>query len=74
MTLQDLFTEYNTQSIEELCYIFAERIDWYTEMLFDDPWNTWAKVNQQHYQKLLDKLWPMVNNGADFDIDIHRAL
>lgn len=73
MTLQDLFVEYSTTSISELITIHANLIDWYTEMLYDDPWDTVAQSNKDFYTKVLDKLVAIQEYlnmlGADWDID-----
>lgn len=73
MTLQDLFVEHGTTSISELINIEANLIDWYTEMLYDDMWDTVAQSNKDFHTKVLDKLVAIeqfLNSlGADWDID-----
>ena len=73
MTLQDLFVEHGTTSISELINIEANLIDWYTEMLYDDMWDTVAQSNKDFHSEVLDKLvtiqqW-LNSFGADWDID-----
>ena len=73
MTLQDLFVEHGTTSISELINIEANLIDWYTEMLYDDMWDTVAQSNKNFHTKVLDKLVAIEqffnSLGADWDID-----
>lgn len=38
--LESLFVEFNCTTIESLLVSIGNQIDWYTEMLYDDPWNT----------------------------------
>ena len=74
MTLHDLFVEYGTNSIKELINTYSNHIDWYTEMLNDDPWNTVAQSNLDFTRLVLDKLEIIDNllhkNGSDSDIDL----
>ena len=43
-TLHALFIEFGAVSVEDLIRIIGNKVDWYTEMLYDDPWNSWASV------------------------------
>ena len=45
MTLQDLFIEYGTCDISTLVNNIANHIDWLSEKLWDDPWDTVAQVH-----------------------------
>ena len=73
MTLHDLFVEYNTTSLNVLINIFGNRIDWYTEMLYDFPWDTVAQSNLDHTKKVLGRLVEirsfLSEAGVDWDID-----
>lgn len=51
----------------------SNQIDWYTEMLYDDPWNTWAQTRIDSLKELDREIYKLyVQNGADNDIDICR--
>lgn len=71
--LESLFVEFNCSNIESLLIAIGNRIDWYTEMLYDDCWNTWAKVQRDHLNSLYNEIYELyVQNGADNDIDLYR--
>ena len=71
--LESLFVEFNCTSIESLLASISNRIDWYTEMLYDDPWNTWAQTTRECLEKLFREVYALyAKNGADNDIDLHR--
>lgn len=71
--LESLFVEFNYTTIESLLTSISNRIDWYTEMLYDDPWNTWAQVQKDSLSDLYNKVDALyVQNGADNDIDLNR--
>lgn len=36
-TLHALFIEFGAVSVEDLIRIIGNKVDWYTEMLYDDP-------------------------------------
>ena len=54
--LESLFVEFNCTSIESLLTSISNQIDWYTEMLYDDPWNTWAQVKRDSLEKLSQEI------------------
>ena len=71
--LESLFVEFNCTTIESLIMTVNNQIDWYTEMLYDDPWNTWAQIKLDSLKELSEKLYALyVQNGADNDIDLYR--
>lgn len=71
--LESLFVEFNCTTIESLLASISNRIDWYTEMLYDDPWNTWAQIRIDSLKELDREVYKLyVQNGADNDIDICR--
>lgn len=71
--LESLFVEFNCTTIESLLTSISNRIDWYTEMLYDDPWNTWAQVQKDSLSDLYNKVYVLyAQNGADNDIDLNR--
>lgn len=65
-TLHALFIEFGAVSVEDLIRIIGNKVDWYTEMLYDDPWNSWASVCRNRYQNLLDMLI-IIPDDADID-------
>ena len=70
MTLKDLFIDWNCSSISECINFAGNRIDWYTEMLYDDPWNTIAQVSLDCTKKILSQLEILDSlDGADIDIE-----
>ena len=73
MTLQDLFIEYNTCDISVLINSIANHIDWLSEKLLDDPWDTVAQVNRDMENKILNNLLNVEGylnrHGVDWDID-----
>ena len=69
--LESLFVEFNCTTIESLLVSIGNQIDWYTEMLYDDPWNTWAQVKRDNLEKLSQEIYPLYA-GADNDIDLLR--
>ena len=69
--LESLFVEFNCTSIESLLASISNRIDWYTEMLYDDPWNTWAQIQRDSLEKLSQEVYALYV-GADNDIDLRR--
>lgn len=71
--LESLFVEFNCTTIESLLASISNQIDWYNEMLYDDPWNTWAQVRLDSLKELESKVESLfAQNGADNDIDLHR--
>ena len=71
--LKSLFVEFNCTTIESLLASINNQIDWYTEMLYDDPWNTWAQTQITNLENLSTKVYKLfVQDGADNDIDIIR--
>ena len=71
--LESLFVEFNCTTIESLLVSISNQIDWYTEMLYDDPWNTWAQVQKDSLSNLYNKIYTLfASNGADNDIDLDR--
>lgn len=71
--LESLFVEFNCSNIESLLMSIGNQIDWYTEMLYDDCWNTWAKVQRDHLNSLYNEIEvSYTQNGADNDIDFCR--
>ena len=69
--LESLFVEFNCTSIESLLVSISNQIDWYTEMLYDDSWNTWAQVKRDSLEKLSQEIYALYV-GADNDIDLRR--
>ena len=69
--LESLFVEFNCTSIESLLTSISNQIDWYTEMLYDDPWNTWAQVKRDSLEKLSQEVYALCA-GVDNDIDLRR--
>ena len=69
--LESLFVEFNCTTIESLLVSISNQIDWYTEMLYDDPWNTWAQVKRDSLEKLSQEIYALYG-GADNDIDLRR--
>lgn len=69
--LESLFVEFNCTTIESLLASISNQIDWYTEMLYDDPWNTWAQVKRDSLEKLSQEIYTLYA-GADNDIDLRR--
>ena len=69
--LESLFAEFNCTTIESLLVSIGNQIDWYTEMLYDDPWNTWASVKRDSLEKLSQEVYALYV-GADNDIDLRR--
>lgn len=68
--LESLFIEFNCTTIESLLTSINNQIDWYNEMLYDDPWNTWAQVKLNSLKELESEVGSLfVQNGADNDID-----
>ena len=68
--LESLFVEFNCTTIESLLTSINNQIDWYNEMLYDDPWNTWAQVKLNSLKELESEVESLfVQNGADNDID-----
>lgn len=71
--LESLFVEFNCTTIESLLASINNQIDWYNEMLYDDPWNTWTQVRLDSLKELESKVESLfAQNGADNDIDLHR--
>ena len=71
--LESLFVEFNCTTIESLLASIGNRIDWYEEMLYDDPWNTWAQVQKDNMSNLYNEVYTSyAQNGADNDIDLNR--
>ena len=71
--LESLFVEFNCTTIESLLASISNQIDWYTELLYEDPWNTWAQVQRDSLSDLYNKVNTLfVSNGADNDIDLNR--
>ena len=71
--LESLFVEFNCTTIESLLASISNQIDWYTEMLYDDPWNTWAQIALDNLEKLSGEVYTLyVANGTDNDIDLRR--
>lgn len=71
--LESLFVEFDCTTIESLLVSIGNQIDWHTEMLYDDPWNTWAQVQKDCLSNLYDEVYLLfVSNGADNDIDLNR--
>ena len=71
--LESLFVEFNCTTIESLLVSINNRIDWYTEMLYDDSWNTWAQVQKDSLSDLYNKAHALyAQNGVDNDIDLNR--
>lgn len=64
-TLHALFIEFDAASLEDLIHIIGNRIDWYTEMLYDDPWNSWAVISRDRLQNLLDILFKIPDDAVD---------
>lgn len=69
--LESLFVEFNCTSIESLLTSISNQIDWYTEMLYDDPWNTWAQIKRDSLEKLSQEVYALCA-GTDNDIDLRR--
>lgn len=68
--LESLFVEFNCTTIESLLETISNQIDWYTEMLYDDPW---AQIRIDSLKELDRKIYKLyVQNGADNDIDLYR--
>lgn len=65
-TLHALLIEFNAVSVEDLIRIIGNLVDWYTEILYDDPWNSWVIVCRDRYQNLLDMLI-IIPDDADID-------
>lgn len=71
--LESLFVEFDCTTIELLLAAINNQIDWYNEMLYDDPWNTWAQIRINSLKELEREIYILyVQNGADNDIDLHR--
>lgn len=71
--LESLFIEFNCTTIESLLISIGNQIDWCTEMLYDDPWNTWAQIRMDSLKELDRKIHKLyVQNGADNDMDLYR--
>lgn len=71
--LESLFVEFNCTTIESLLAAINNQIDWYNEMLYDDPWNTWAQTRINSLKELERKIHILyVQNGTDNDIDLCR--
>lgn len=71
--LESLFVEFNCTTIEALLESISNQIDWYTEMLYDDPWNTWAQVKLNSLSELSKEVYTLYSkNGVDNDIDLYR--
>ena len=71
--LESLFIEFNCATIESLLTSISNQIDWYEEMLYDDPWNTWAQVQKDSMFNLYNEVYLLfISNGADNDIDLNR--
>lgn len=66
MTVRDLLIEYNETSLEGLIHNISNNIDWYSEMLFDDPWNEYAAIARKRSEKILNFLTEL--NGSDWDL------
>ena len=69
--LESLFAEFNCTTIESLLVSIGNQIDWYTEMLYDDPWNTWAQAKRDSLEKLSQEVYALYA-GVDNDIDLRR--
>lgn len=69
--LESLFAEFNCTTVESLLVSIGNQIDWYTEMLYDDPWNTWAQAKRDSLEKLSQEVYALYA-GADNDIDLRR--
>lgn len=71
--LNDLFVEFGVSTINDLLMSIGNKIDWYTEMLYDDPWDTWATASKKHYEQLYNEIELLYcSNGVDNDIDLLR--
>lgn len=71
--LESLFVEFNCTTIKSLLASISNQIDWYTEMLYDDPWNTWAQAKLDSLEELSNEIKTLyTQNGADNDIDLNR--
>lgn len=71
--LESLFVEFNCTTIEALLESISNQIDWYTEMLYDDPWNTWAQVKLNSLSELSKEVYTLYSkNRVDNDIDLYR--
>ena len=57
--LESLFAEFNCTTIESLLVSICNQIDWYTEMLYDDPWNTWAQAKRDSLEKLSQEVYAL---------------
>lgn len=69
--LESLFVEFNCTTIESLLASINNQIDWYNEILYDNPWNSWAQVKRDSLKKLSQEVY-VLYVGADNDIDLHR--
>lgn len=73
MTLHNLFVEYNTSDIDAIIGMLSNDIDWYTEKLYDDMWDTVSYVYREQCEKLIKKLEDvksfLAKVGVDWDID-----
>lgn len=73
MDLKSLFVEFNCSNVESLLASISNRIDWYEEMLLDDPWNTWASVQRDSLNSLYNQVYSLFSlKGVDNDIDLYR--
>ena len=71
--LESLFVEFNCTTIESLLVTINNQTDWYNEMLYDDPWNTWAQIRINSLKELEREIYILyVQNGTDNDIDLYR--
>lgn len=71
--LESLFVEFNCTTIESLLTSIGNQIDWYNEMLYDNPWNTWAQTKLNSLKELEFEIeYLFVQNGTDNDIDLYR--
>lgn len=68
---ESLFAGFNCTTIESLLVSIGNQIDWYTEILYDDSWNTWAQVKRDSLEKLSQEVYALYT-GADNDIDLRR--
>ena len=71
--LESLFVEFNCTTIKSLLAAINNQINGYKEILFNDPWNTWAQIRINSLKELEREIYKLyIQNGADNDIDLHR--
>ena len=71
--LESLFVEFDCTTIGSLLVSISNQIYRYTEMLYNNPRDTWAQIRINSLKELEREIYKLyVQNGANNDIDLYR--